>query len=88
MKVHRSQRKEVATWNEGLAEFLAKGKPEYKELATVPEADRFRMEAELIRTLASSYSLLNKYCNGYRHSPETRAKISAGVRRHYAMMRN
>jgi hypothetical protein len=81
VNTHRTHRREAATWNAALGAFLASGEPEYKELAIVPAEDRFRMEAQLIRALSGSCSLLNKYNNGYRHTPETRAKISLGVRR-------
>jgi Uri superfamily endonuclease len=84
VRVHRRQKKEIASWNAALAELLAKGKPEYQELAVVPDAERLQLEAEMIKRLGARHKLMNKFHNGYRHSPETRSKISAGVRRYYS----
>lgn len=88
VRLHRREKKAVASWNPALAEFLAKGKPEYQELAVVPDSERLQLEAQMIRTLGARHKLLNKFHNGYCHSPETRAKISEGVRRHYRTSRS
>ena len=87
VKLHRSQKKSVASWNPDLAEFLSRGKPEYAELAVVPDAERFETESRMIKTLGARHKLLNKYGNGFRHSDETRAKMSEGLKRHYRTSR-
>jgi Uri superfamily endonuclease len=76
---HRSHKIDAAKWNPALAEFLARGKPEIAELAVVPDDERFEAEAAMIKRLAQRHSLLNRYHNGFRHSAESRAKMSAGL---------
>jgi hypothetical protein len=83
-RTHRAHKTDAAKWNPALAEFLAKGKPEIAELAVVPDAERFEAEAAMIRQLSQRHSLLNRYHNGFRHSAESRAKMSAGHKRYYA----
>jgi hypothetical protein len=71
--------------NEALADFLRKNpSPEVKELAVVPDAERYTVEAAMVRQLGKKHKLLNKYWNGWHHTPETRAKMSLGQRRRYA----
>jgi hypothetical protein len=87
LKTHRATIKKTASWNADLAEFLSRGTPEFQELAVVPDAERLEWEARMIRTLGARHRLFNKYWNNFHHTPETKARISEGVRRHYRASR-
>ncbi|MGH3226138.1 MAG: hypothetical protein ACRDPY_46935 [Streptosporangiaceae bacterium] len=83
-RLHHSARH--ARWlqqcNSALAQWLEDVVPHVEILADgIPESDRYRAEATVIKKLAAEHILFNKYGNGFHHSAETRAKMSESQRR-------
>ncbi|MGH3191455.1 MAG: hypothetical protein ACRDOL_30245 [Streptosporangiaceae bacterium] len=62
---------------------FANGTPEYRELATLPDAERYIAEADITRRLRKKHQLFN-ILDGRNHTDVTRRKISAGNRRAWA----
>ena len=85
-KYHRGHRMK-GNHNPELAAWLREVIPVVEVLEVVPDDVRLAREGEVIHRLGKQFQLLNKYFNGFTHSPETRKKISEANRKAWELRR-